>query len=218
MLRVLRCGCGSFIKGGAIVTALSFSPDGKMLAVGLSTERTGKPGTQLWDVTTRQRIGELLPSTEDIRRIVFRPDGRALLAGTNGWTRLWDTIGGQALTEQLIQEEAGGFRRDGRAFLTVGADGTVKIRDAKTGEVLGRFLTSSSPVPSASSSSLPTSSTIERRGRVAYFFTRLKSSRGAGWTTATNSHPSIGSEALGTNAETVRGQEVTRRVGNRSQR
>src|SRR5262249_10956511 len=71
-------------QGGAIVTALAFSPDGKMLAVGLSKERTGKPGTQLWDVTTRQPIGELLPSTEDIKRIAFRPDGRALLAGSNG--------------------------------------------------------------------------------------------------------------------------------------
>jgi tetratricopeptide (TPR) repeat protein len=136
-------------QGGAIVTALSFSPDGKMLAVGLSRERTGKPGTQLWDVTTRQRIGELLPSTEDIRRILFRPDSRALLAGTNGWTRLWDTIGGQALTEQLIEEEAGGFRHDGRAFLSVGGDGTVKIRDATTGEVLGKFPTSSSPATCA---------------------------------------------------------------------
>jgi tetratricopeptide (TPR) repeat protein len=131
-------------QGGAIVTALSFSPDGKMLAVGLSREHTNKPGTQLWDVTTRQPIGELLPSTADIRRIVFRPDGRRLLAGTNGWTRLWDTIQGQALTEQLIQEEAGGFRHDGRAFLTLGGNGTVKIRDATTGEVLGRFETSSS--------------------------------------------------------------------------
>jgi Flp pilus assembly protein TadD len=115
-----------------------------MLAVGLSRERTGKPGTQLWDITTRQPIGELLPSTDDITRIVFRPDGRALLAGTNRWTRLWDTIQGQALTEPLIQEEAGGFRHDSRAFLTLGGDGTVKIRDATTGAVLGRFETSSS--------------------------------------------------------------------------
>jgi Flp pilus assembly protein TadD len=120
-----------------------------MLAVGLSRERTGKPGTQLWDATTRQPIGELLPSTEAISRIVFRQDGRAMLAGTIGWTRLWDTIRGQALTEQLIDEGVGGFHDDGRAFLTVGGDGTVKLRDATTGEVLGRFLTSSSPATCA---------------------------------------------------------------------
>jgi WD40 repeat protein/Flp pilus assembly protein TadD len=136
-------------QGGAIVTALSFSPDGNILAVGLSKEHAGNPGTRLWDATTRQPIGELLPSTEDITRIVFRPDGGALLAGSNGWTRLWDTIQGQALTEQLIQEEAGGFRHDGRAFLTLGGDGTVKIRDATTGGVLGRSLTSSSPATCA---------------------------------------------------------------------
>jgi WD40 repeat protein/tetratricopeptide (TPR) repeat protein len=129
---------------GEIVLALSFSPDGKMLAVGLAKDRTGKPGTRLWDATTRQPIGELLPSTDAITRVEFRPDGRALLAGTNQSTRLWDTIQGQALTEPFIDEVAGGFRPDGRAFLTVGGDGSVKLRDATTGEVLGRFMASSS--------------------------------------------------------------------------
>jgi hypothetical protein len=132
-----------------IVKTLSYSPDGKMLAVGLASDRTRKPGTRLWDATTRQRIGELLPSTDDITRIVFRPDGRALLAGGNRSARLWDTIQGQALTEPLIDEGVGGFRHDGRAFLTVGGDGAVKLRDATTGAVLGRFLTSSSPATCA---------------------------------------------------------------------
>jgi Flp pilus assembly protein TadD len=49
----------------------------------------------------------------------------------------------------LIDEGVGGFRHDGRAFLTVGGDGTVKLRDAVTGAVLGRFLTSSSPATCA---------------------------------------------------------------------
>src|SRR5262249_15155141 len=66
-------------------------------------------------------------------------------AGNNRSTRLWDTIRGQALTEPLIDEGVGGFRHDGRAFLTVGGDGTVKLRDAATGTVVGRFQTSSSP-------------------------------------------------------------------------
>jgi WD40 repeat protein/serine/threonine protein kinase/tetratricopeptide (TPR) repeat protein len=141
---------GRPLNQGEIVMTLSFSPDGKMLAVGLASDRTGKPGTRLWDATTRQPIGELLPSTDYVTRIVFRPDGRALLAGThNHTTRLWDTIGGQALTEPLIDEGVGDFRHDGRAFLTVGGDGTVKLRDATTGEVLGRFLTSSSPATCA---------------------------------------------------------------------
>ncbi len=60
-------------------------------------------------------------------------------------TRLWDTTRGQAIGEPLIDEAAGGFRPDGRAFLTLGKDGTVKLRDATTGAVLARLLTSSSP-------------------------------------------------------------------------
>jgi WD40 repeat protein len=136
---------GRPLSQGEIVLALSFSPDGKMLAVGLATDRTGEPGTRLWDATTREPIGALLPSKVDVSRIVFRPDGRALIAGHNRSTQLWDTIQGQALTEPLIDEGVGGFRHDGRAFLTVGGDGAVKFRDATTGAVLGRFLTSSSP-------------------------------------------------------------------------
>ena len=45
----------------------------------------------------------------------------------------------------MVDEVAGGFHPDGRAFLTLGKDGTVKLRDAATGEVLARLLTASSP-------------------------------------------------------------------------
>jgi WD40 repeat protein len=135
---------GRPLPQGEIVLTLSFSPDGKMLAVGLARDRTGKPGTRLWDATTRQSIGELLPSTNNITRVEFRPDGRALLAGTLQSVRLWDPIRGEALTEDLIDEAPGGFRPDGRAFLTIGSDGSVKLRDATTGKVLGRFPTASS--------------------------------------------------------------------------
>jgi hypothetical protein len=138
------------LSGKPVSPSSTSSPYGKMLAVGLASDRTGKPGTRLWDATTRQPIGELLPSTDYFTRIVFRPDGRALLAGSyNQSTRLWDTIQGQALTEPLIDEGVGGFRHDGHAFLTVGGDGTVKLQDATTGEVLGRFQIASSPATCA---------------------------------------------------------------------
>ena len=38
----------------------------------------------------------------------------------------------------MVDETSGGFRPDGRAFLTLGTDGTVKLRDATTGAVLGK--------------------------------------------------------------------------------
>ena len=71
-------------------------PDGTTIAVGLASEKEGKTGTRLWDTRSRQPIGELLPSTDHITRIEFRPDGRALLAGitTSHLTRLRDTAQG----------------------------------------------------------------------------------------------------------------------------
>jgi WD40 repeat protein len=135
---------GRPLPQGEIVLQLSFSPDGKMLAVGLASDRTGKPGIRLWDATTRQPIGELLPGIANIGPIEFRPDGRALLMSTQNAIQLWDTTQRRALTEPLIDEGVGGFRPDGCAFLTVGKDGSVKLRDATTGAVLGKFLASSS--------------------------------------------------------------------------
>ena len=61
-------------------SAWRYSPDGQMLAVGLSNDHTGKPGVRLWDTGTRQPVGDMLPSTHPVNRIEFRPDGRALLA------------------------------------------------------------------------------------------------------------------------------------------
>jgi Flp pilus assembly protein TadD len=49
----------------------------------------------------------------------------------------------------MIDEGAGGFRPDGRDFLTVGSNGTVKLRDAATGAVISSLLTSTSPATCA---------------------------------------------------------------------
>ena len=136
---------GRPLPQGEIVLSLAYSPDGKMLAVGLADDHTGKPGVRLWDTETRKRIGELLPSTQPIMRIEFRPDGGALLAVCDHYTQLWDTIHGRAIGGPMLDETSGGFRPDGRAFLTLGTDGAVKLRDALTGAVLARLMTVSSP-------------------------------------------------------------------------
>jgi WD40 repeat protein/tetratricopeptide (TPR) repeat protein len=135
---------GRPLSQGEIVLSLAYSPDGKMLAVGLTQDK-GKPGIRLWKTETREPIGELLPGTESIRRVEFRPDGRALLAVHDHYTQLWDTILGRAIGGPMADETSGGFRPDGRAFLTLGRDGTVKLRDAMTGAVLARLMAVSTP-------------------------------------------------------------------------
>jgi eukaryotic-like serine/threonine-protein kinase len=136
---------GRPLPQGDIVLSLAYSPDGKTLAVGLSNDHTGKPGIRLWDTVAGQRIGELLPSTEPVSRIEFRQDGLALLAVHAHHTQLWDTIRGRPIGGPMHDETSGGFRPDGRAFLTLGTDGTVKLRDARTGAVLTRLMVASNP-------------------------------------------------------------------------
>ena len=128
-----------------IVLSLAYSPDGKMLAVGLSDDHTGKPGIRLWDTETRETIGEFLPSDGPVLRMEFRPDGRALLATHGHYTQLWDTTRGRSVGGPMVDETSGGFRPDGRAFLTLGTDGTVKLRDAVTGAVSSRLMATNSP-------------------------------------------------------------------------
>ncbi len=132
-----------------IVLSLAFSPDGQMLAVGLSNDHTAKPGVRVWETGTRQAVGDLLPSTHPVNRLEFRPDGRALLVDAGPTTRLWDLPRRQMIGEPIMDEVSCGFRRDGGAFLTVGSDGTVKLRDAATAAVISNLLSSTSPATCA---------------------------------------------------------------------
>jgi WD40 repeat protein len=81
------------------VLRLAFSPDGTMVAAGISTSTTNLyvGRVLLWNVATRA-VASVIPEPAAAYSLAFTPDGRSLVVGTvNGGVDLWD-IGRRART------------------------------------------------------------------------------------------------------------------------
>ncbi len=85
-----------------IISALAFSPNGKLLACGCSDG-----SIRLWNATAQQKglggtFGQYLPTLklkghkETVNKLAFSPDGTTLLSGSlDGTIRAWDTTTGR---------------------------------------------------------------------------------------------------------------------------
>ncbi|MFL0157110.1 TIR domain-containing protein [Mycobacteroides chelonae] len=89
--------------GGGNITALTFSPNGRLLASG-GMDQT----ISIWDAQTHQMVGEPLTGLNGtIRTLVFSSDGQLLVSGSDPPSakfteaRIWDVASGQSLGEAL---------------------------------------------------------------------------------------------------------------------
>lgn len=87
------------------LTAITFSPDGRLFAAGDASGRV-----TLWDGELRRRVGEFdgtftserQDAAEPVGALAFSPDGRTLaVGGSEGTLRLWDATANQPLGAAL---------------------------------------------------------------------------------------------------------------------
>ena len=117
------------LRPGAIVTSVSFSPDG-VVAAGLWD------GTiKLWDIGTQQNIGTLPGHTKRVTSVAFSRDGTTLASGSHDETvKLWNVATGANFADLRHTARVISVAISSDGVVAAGSwDGTVKLWDAATG-------------------------------------------------------------------------------------
>jgi len=107
------------------VTAVAFSPDGRLLATASVDDSTAR----LWEVASGQERGRLAHDRE-VYGVVFSPDGRLLAtASWDSTARLWNVTSGQERGRLAHDSGVHGvaFSPDGRLLATASWDSTARL-------------------------------------------------------------------------------------------
>jgi WD40 repeat protein len=128
------------IVHGEWVTAVAFSPDGRLIASSSYVDGS----LRLWEAQSGAAIRQPIKGHQvegvhvGVLSVAFSPDGRQIASGGQDSTvRLWEVNSGAAIGLPLKGHEGSvmsvAFSPDGRLIASAGADGTLRLWDAKKG-------------------------------------------------------------------------------------
>lgn len=129
---------GKLLSVPSPVTALAFSPDGTLLAVGAYR------CVQFWEVATHRVVGTWPNHADAVHALAFSKDGHLLAAGggapgINGEIRIWDTRQNRevaAFGDHTDVVNGLAFSPDGTKIASASADKSVRIWETLSGKSL----------------------------------------------------------------------------------